>query len=239
MHSIIKETQADLVFWQAIRSHQPRHVYLQAMVARWVIVLSAGVAIGVVAFFFNWVRLKPVRPLPCIAATGSQHHPLSVRGRSVADPFCDRRPGCFPQAIRGLWLAMYRTTEHVIYNHEGEAHALPDSCWWLLALSENSRCVLKFAGAVGGNNACLTDVNAGFGPAYGTYMAFTLVYAALSTFPVTMIASGGLADGGGISELKVRRLFNLAHQHSSATFEEESLRSADNLNVGGLFVVKL
>jgi hypothetical protein len=43
-----------------------------------------------------------------------------------------------------------------------------------------------------------------FGPAYGAYMAFTLVYATLATVPVTCIAQGGLADGGGISELKVR-----------------------------------
>jgi hypothetical protein len=42
-----------------------------------------------------------------------------------------------------------------------------------------------------------------FGPAYGTYLAFTLVFAALATLPVTCIAQGGLADGGGISELKV------------------------------------
>ena len=34
-------------------------------------------------------------------------------------------------------------------------------------------------------------------------MAFTLVYAFFSTAPVTLIGRGGLADGGGISELQV------------------------------------
>ena len=47
--------------------------------------------------------------------------------------------------------------------------------------------------------------NAGsFGPAYGTYMAFTLAFAALATLPVTSVAQGGLADGSGVSELQVR-----------------------------------
>jgi hypothetical protein len=40
-------------------------------------------------------------------------------------------------------------------------------------------------------------------------MAFTLVFAALATLPVVCIAQGGLADGGGISELKVCRLCQL------------------------------
>lgn len=40
---------------QAIRSCQPRRVYVQALIARWAVVLTAGAAIGVLACFFNWV----------------------------------------------------------------------------------------------------------------------------------------------------------------------------------------
>jgi len=37
------------------------------------------------------------------------------------------------------------------------------------------------------------------------YIAFTLVFALLATLPVTAVGRGGLADGGGISELKASR----------------------------------
>jgi hypothetical protein len=47
--------QLALVSLQAIRSRQSRHVYVQALIARWLIVLAAGITIGIVAFFFNWV----------------------------------------------------------------------------------------------------------------------------------------------------------------------------------------
>lgn len=42
---------------QAIRSRQPRRSYVHAVIARWFIALTCGLAIGVLTFFFNWVRV--------------------------------------------------------------------------------------------------------------------------------------------------------------------------------------
>jgi hypothetical protein len=62
---------------QGIRSRQSRHVYVQALVLRWLIVLAAGVAIGIVAFFFNWVQgvssMRSAGLLPCVACCSAAH----------------------------------------------------------------------------------------------------------------------------------------------------------------------
>lgn len=139
-----------------------------------------------------------------------------------------KHPGM--QAVRGLWLGLYRSTEHMIRTHREcfplvsrTRHHLVPSAPAIInnlahAMHDFELCV-EAMHLYRGMLACHSRLPAGgnaqdassamfiiaaesFWRGYLVYLSATVGYGLLASLPVVAIGRGGLINGGGISEMK-------------------------------------